>query len=208
MAMRFAELLNEEARELEAIGCDVIQFDEPAFNVYMDEVRDWGVAALERAAAGPQMHHRRPYLLRLRHQGEYRLEIRPRERMEPIRANLPGPGQKQDRPGLARMHQFAGAGRLLGLLKGKDVLLGAIDVANDKAETPEQVAATIKPALPFVAPEQLFPCTNCGMAPMRRHRDLEAARPCRRRGAGAQSPRLEHDSKGLNQKDIPTHSGL
>jgi len=52
MAMRFAEILNEEARELEAAGCDVIQFDEPAFNVYMSEVVEWGVAALNRAVEG------------------------------------------------------------------------------------------------------------------------------------------------------------
>ena len=40
MAMAFAEILNEEALELEACGVDVIQFDEPAFNVFMDDVRD------------------------------------------------------------------------------------------------------------------------------------------------------------------------
>ncbi len=52
LAWAFAEILNEEARAIAAAGVDVIQFDEPAFNVYFDEVRDWGVAALERAAAG------------------------------------------------------------------------------------------------------------------------------------------------------------
>src|SRR5207302_3445072 len=52
MAMAFADLLNTEARGLEADGVDVIQFDEPAFNVYMREVSQWGVDALHRAAAG------------------------------------------------------------------------------------------------------------------------------------------------------------
>ncbi|MBV9200316.1 MAG: methionine synthase, partial [Alphaproteobacteria bacterium] len=52
LAMAFAAVLNEEARELAAIGVDVIQFDEPAFNVYMDEVVQWGITALERAAEG------------------------------------------------------------------------------------------------------------------------------------------------------------
>ncbi len=52
MAMAFAELLNEEARALEADGVDVIQFDEPAFNVYPREVEDWGIAALHRAIEG------------------------------------------------------------------------------------------------------------------------------------------------------------
>ena len=52
LALRFAELLNAEARELAAAGADVIQFDEPCFNVYVDKVADWGVAALERSAEG------------------------------------------------------------------------------------------------------------------------------------------------------------
>ena len=74
MAFAFAELLNEEAKALQADGVDVIQFDEPAFNVYMDEVNDWGIKALERAAEGPDLRHRRAHLLRLRHQGQHRLE--------------------------------------------------------------------------------------------------------------------------------------
>ena len=74
MAFAFAELLNEEAKALQADGVDVIQFDEPAFNVYMDEVSDWGIKALERAAEGPDLRHRRAHLLRLRHQGQHRLE--------------------------------------------------------------------------------------------------------------------------------------
>ena len=52
MAMAFAEILNQEARDLEAAGVDVIQFDEPAFNVFMDDVKDWGIEALHRAIAG------------------------------------------------------------------------------------------------------------------------------------------------------------
>ena len=74
LAHAFAAALNEEAHELEALGVDVVQFDEPAFNVYMREVKDWGIAALERAAEGLDLHDRRPHLLRLRHQGQYRLE--------------------------------------------------------------------------------------------------------------------------------------
>src|SRR3982074_2569477 len=52
MAFGFADLLNAEARALAADGVDVIQFDEPAFNVYMTEVQDWGIEALHRAIAG------------------------------------------------------------------------------------------------------------------------------------------------------------
>jgi len=65
----------------------------------------------------------------------------------------------------------------MALLKGKDVLVGVIDVASPEVETPEQVADTIGRALQFVARERLFPCTNCGLAPMDRSialRKLEA----------------------------------
>jgi 5-methyltetrahydropteroyltriglutamate--homocysteine methyltransferase len=48
------------------------------------------------------------------------------------------------------------------------VLLGAIDVAREETESAQEVAATIERALRFVPAERLFPCTNCGMAPMRR----------------------------------------
>ena len=54
------------------------------------------------------------------------------------------------------------------LLDGKDVLVGVIDVASDEVETPEDVAAVIGEAMKYVAKEKIVPCTNCGMAPMRR----------------------------------------
>src|SRR5690242_7080434 len=52
LAMAFADLLNQEARALDKDGVDVVQFDEPAFNVYMDDVKEWGIEALHRAIAG------------------------------------------------------------------------------------------------------------------------------------------------------------
>ncbi len=168
MAMRFAELLNEEARELEALGCDVIQFDEPAFNVYMDEVRDWGVAALERAAQGLKcataVHICYGYGIKANIDWKAGLgsEWTQYEKIFPALAQ-----SKIGQVSLECINSRVPV-RLLGLLKGKDVLLGAIDVANDQAETPERVAAVLKTALPYVAPEKLFPCTNCGMAPMDR----------------------------------------
>ena len=66
LAMVFAELLNREARALEKDGVDVIQFDEPAFNVYMDDVKTWGIKALERAAKGLTCTTCVQHLLRLR----------------------------------------------------------------------------------------------------------------------------------------------
>ena len=107
MAFAFADLLNQEARALEADGVDVIQFDEPAFNVFMDEVSGLGHRSAASRDRRPQMHHRRAHLLRLRHQGQYRLEERARRRMAAIRKDFPGAGEKPHWAGVARGDQFA-----------------------------------------------------------------------------------------------------
>ncbi len=169
MAMAFADLLNEEAKELEALGVDVIQFDEPAFNVYMDQVRDWGIEALERAAAGLKcttaVHICYGYGIKANIEWKRSLgsEWRQYEDTFPVIAR-------------SRIHQVSlecANSRvpidLIALLEGKDVLVGAIDVADETVETPEKVAETIRTAMKFVKPEKLFPCTNCGMAPLPRH---------------------------------------
>ena len=174
LAMAFAELLNEEARELVALGVDVIQFDEPAFNVYMDEVVRWGVAALERAAQGlgarTAVHICYGYGIKanIDWKGTLGEEWRQYERIFPALAQ-----SRIDQVSLECANSKVPI-PLLGLLHGKDVLLGAIDVANDRVETPEEVARTIERALAHVPAERLFPCTNCGMAPM--DRDLAAAK--------------------------------
>ena len=168
LAMAFAALLNEEARALQADGVDVIQFDEPAFNVYMDAVADWGIAALERAAEGltctTAVHICYGYGIQanIDWKGTLGSEWRQYEQTFPVLAN-------------SRIDQISLECRnarvpmaLMRLLAGKDVLVGVIDVATDRVETPEEVADTIAEALSFVPPERLFPCTNCGMAPMRR----------------------------------------
>ncbi len=168
MAMRFAELLNEEARELDAVGVDVVQFDEPAFNVYMRDVREWGVAALERAAQGLRaktcVHICYGYGIKANIEWKAGLgsEWRQYEEIFPALAK-----SRIDQVSLECIHSRVPV-NLLGLLKGKDVLLGAIDVATDRIETPNEVAAVLKSALPYVAPENLQPCTNCGMAPLDR----------------------------------------
>jgi 5-methyltetrahydropteroyltriglutamate--homocysteine methyltransferase len=168
MAMAFADLLNVEAKELAAIGVDVIQFDEPAFNVYLDEVVGWGIAALERAAAGLRcttaVHICYGYGIpaNIEWKGSLGAEWRQYEQIFPALA-----ASQIDQVSL----ECAGSHvpiELLGLLHGKDVLLGAIDVATNEVETPEQVAATIERALRFVPPQRLYPCTNCGMAPLDR----------------------------------------
>jgi 5-methyltetrahydropteroyltriglutamate--homocysteine methyltransferase len=168
LAREFAAILNQEARELVAAGIDVIQFDEPAFNVYMGEVRDWGIATLEQAAAGlgctTAVHICYGYGIKANNDWKKTLgaEWRQYESTFPLLAS-----SKLDQVSLECANSHVPL-ELLSLLKGKDVLVGAIDVADDAIETPEQVAATIRKAMKFVAPEKLFPCTNCGMVPLSR----------------------------------------
>jgi 5-methyltetrahydropteroyltriglutamate--homocysteine methyltransferase len=168
LAFAFAEVLNEEARELAALGVDVIQFDEPAFNVYMREVADWGIAALERAKGGltckTAVHICYGYGIKANvdWKGTLGSEWRQYEETFPVIAR-----SSIDQVSLECRNSRVPPD-LMRLLEGKDVLVGAIDVASNAVETPEEVAATIREAVRFVAPEKLFPCTNCGMAPMRR----------------------------------------
>ena len=166
-AMAFAALLNEEARALEADGVDVIQFDEPAFNVYMDEVRDWGIAALHRAIEGltctTAVHICYGYGIKPNVDWKASLgrEWRQYEDIFPALARSRiGQVSIECRNSQVPME-------LLRLLGGKDVLIGVIDVATDAVETPEDVAAVIAAATAYVPKEKIVACTNCGMAPMR-----------------------------------------
>jgi 5-methyltetrahydropteroyltriglutamate--homocysteine methyltransferase len=186
MAMAFAALLNEEARGLEADGVDVIQFDEPAFNVFMDEVEEWGIAALHRAAEGltctTAVHICYGYGIQANVDWKATLggEWRQYEAIFPALAQS-RIGQVSIECRNARVPMS-----LLSLLKGKDVLVGVIDVATDVVETSEDVAATIAEAIEHVPKERIFPCTNCGMAPMRR--DIAMAK-LNALGAGAKLAR-------------------
>jgi 5-methyltetrahydropteroyltriglutamate--homocysteine methyltransferase len=186
MAMAFAGLLNEEARALEADGVDVIQFDEPAFNVFMDEVASWGVDALHRAIAGlnctTAVHICYGYGIKANIDWKNSLgeEWRQYEKFFPALAK-----SKIGQISIECIHSHVPM-KLLSLLDGKDILVGAIDVANDKIETPAEVAAVIGEAMKYVAKERIIPCTNCGMAPMRR--DLAEAK-LRALGEGAKLAR-------------------
>lgn len=177
MAMAFADLLNEEARGLEADGVDVIQFDEPAFNVYMDEVCTWGIEALHRAIEGLRcttaVHICYGYGIQANIDWKRSLgnEWRQYETIFPALAQ-----SRVQQISLECIHSRVPM-ELLGLLKGKDVLVGVIDVASDQVETPQEVADTIGQALRYVPARHLIACTNCGMAPMDRDialRKLEA----------------------------------
>jgi 5-methyltetrahydropteroyltriglutamate--homocysteine methyltransferase len=168
MAMAFASLLNQEARALEADGVDVVQFDEPAFNVYMSEVKEWGIEALHRAAEGLKcktaVHICYGYGIKANTDWKETLggEWRQYEEIFPPIAR-----SKIDQVSLECMHSKVPMS-LMKLLDGKDVLVGAIDVASDKIETPDEVAALLTGATKYVAKEKIVACTNCGMAPMRR----------------------------------------
>jgi 5-methyltetrahydropteroyltriglutamate--homocysteine methyltransferase len=177
MAMAFADLLNQEARALEADGVDIVQFDEPAFNVYMKDVNAWGLQALERAAAGltctTAVHICYGYGIKANIDWKKSLgeEWRQYEEIFPAIAK-----SSIAQVSLECQHSHVPMD-LIRLLEGKDVMVGVIDVASDVVETPGEVADTIGRALQFVARERLLPCTNCGMAPMDRDialRKLEA----------------------------------
>jgi len=168
LAMAFADLLNQEARALERDGVDTIQFDEPAFNVYMDEVKQWGIEALHRAVRGLRcttaVHICYGYGIKANIDWKESLgsEWRQYEEIFPALAK-----SRIKQVSLECLHSHVPP-QLMALLKGKDVLVGVIDVASDKVETPAEVAATIGRALKYVPKNHLFPCTNCGMAPMDR----------------------------------------
>jgi 5-methyltetrahydropteroyltriglutamate--homocysteine methyltransferase len=168
MAMAFAELLNQEALALQADGIDVIQFDEPAFNVYLDEAATWGVQALERAAQGlsvtTAVHICYGYGIQANIDWKKGLgeEWRQYERVFPALAK-----SSIDQVSLECIHSHVPP-ELMKLLEGKDVMVGVIDVADERVETPEEVADTISTALQYVTRKHLIACTNCGLAPMPR----------------------------------------
>jgi 5-methyltetrahydropteroyltriglutamate--homocysteine methyltransferase len=168
MAMAFADLLNQEARALEKDGVDTIQFDEPAFNVFMGEVTEWGIAALERAAKGLKctsaVHICYGYGIKANVDWKATLGGEWRQ----YEAIFPALAKSSIRQVSVECRNSKVPLSLLGLLKGKDVLVGAIDVASDAVETPEEVAAVAAEAIKYVPRERMLLCTNCGMAPMPR----------------------------------------
>ncbi len=188
LAFAFAAILNQEARELAALGVDVIQFDEPAFNVYFDEVREWGVAALEKAREGVSaktaVHICYGYGIEANIVWKKSLgnEWRQYEQIFPLLA-----ASSIDQVSLECANSRVPID-LIALLKGKDVLVGCIDVATNRVETPEEVAKVIREALKHVPRDRLYPCTNCGMVPLPRE---VAAGKLEALGAGAALVRAE-----------------
>jgi 5-methyltetrahydropteroyltriglutamate--homocysteine methyltransferase len=168
LAMEFARVINEEARELVARGLDVLQLDEPAFNVYMDDVGAWGIEAIHRAIEGlsckTAVHICYGYGIKANTDWKATLGSEWRQYEETFPALA---ASKIDQISIECANSRVPVS-LLGLLRGKDVLVGAVDVATNAVETPAEVAATIRRVLPYVPPERLYPCTNCGMVPLAR----------------------------------------
>lgn len=188
LAWAFAEILNQEARELEAAGVDIIQFDEPAFNVFFDEVNDWGVAALEKAAEGLRcetaVHICYGYGIRANTEWKKTLGSQWRQYEEAF------PKLQTSSLDIISLecHNSRVPMDLIELIRGKKVMVGAIDVASSVIETPEEVAGTLRKALQFVDADKLYPCTNCGMAPLSREVAMAKLRAL---GAGAAIVRRE-----------------
>ena len=197
LAMHFASIINAEARDLAAAGADIIQFDEPCFNVYLDEVQAWGIEALERCMDGVSarkgVHICYGYgtasVLAWKTKntdwGHYgvTLPLLARSSVDMVSVETAASGVDV---------------AVLGELKGKDVLVGVIDVGTEEVETPELVADRIRRALPHVPAGHLKPCTDCGLVP----RSREAARgKMRALAAGAAIVRAELESSGAPRID-------
>ncbi|MGO2745992.1 methionine synthase [Microbacterium sp.] len=169
LAWEFATILNQEARELEAVGVDIIQFDEPAFNVFFDEVNDWGIAALERATEGLRcetaVHICYGYGIEANNEWKATLG----EEWRQYEQSFPLLQQSSIDIVSLESHNSHVPLELMELLRGKKVMIGAIDVASNTVEAPGDVAATLRSALAFVDADKLYPSTNCGMAPLPRH---------------------------------------
>ncbi|MCO7251707.1 methionine synthase [Pseudoalteromonas sp. Ps84H-4] len=169
LAWEFAKILNQEAKELEAAGVDIIQFDEPAFNVFFDDVNDWGIECLERAIEGLKcetaVHICYGYGIKANTDWKQTLGNEWRQ-YEEVFPKL----QKSNIDIISlECHNSRVPIELLALIRGKKVMVGAIDVASNEVETPDEVAHTLREALKYVDADKLYPCTNCGMAPLPRN---------------------------------------
>ena len=168
LAWEFAKILNQEAKELVAAGVDIIQFDEPAFNVFFDDVNEWGIKCLERAIEGLEcetaVHICYGYGIKANTDWKKTLGSEWRQYEEVF------PKLQQSKIDIISLecHNSRVPIELLSLIRGKKVMVGAVDVATDSIETPEEVADTLRSALKYVDADKLYPCTNCGMAPLPR----------------------------------------
>jgi 5-methyltetrahydropteroyltriglutamate--homocysteine methyltransferase len=167
-AMAYAKLLNKEVRALSEAGADVIQIDEPCFNIYLEAVDEWGIEALETAFAGVTakraVHicygYGVPQVLAWKsanmdwNQYHHTLPLLAKSSIDQVSVECAASGINLE---------------VLELLKGKEVMVGVIDVGTEDIETPDVVAKRIEAALRFVPPEHMIACTDCGLVPRSRH---------------------------------------
>lgn len=190
MAMAFAELLNQEARELAALGIDLLQIDEPAFNVYTDDVREWGMEALHRVIEGlsckTAVHICYGYGIQENLDWKQTLGSEWRQYEEIFPALN---ASKIDQVSLECANSHVPMS-LLRLLPDKEIMVGVIDVASHSAETPEQVLGVIDEACQHADAARILPCTNCGLAPLPRQL---AAEKLVALGRGADLARAKYD---------------
>ena len=167
LAAELAKVLNEEALELAENGCDIVQFDEPCFNIYLDAVEDWGIRTLEAAAKGvrakiavhicygygiPLVVEWKSHNTDWSHYGRT-LPLLRTSAIDMISVECAASGVDPS---------------VLALARGKDLMVGVIDVGTEEIETPQTVASRIRTALQYVEPQHLYPCTDCGMIPRSR----------------------------------------
>ena len=168
MAMAFAEILNEELLELDAIGVDVVQIDEPAFNVFMEDVKEWGIEALNRTIKGLKcetaVHVCYGYGIEANIKWKETLgsEWRQYEEIFPA-MNASNIDQISLECANSKVPMS-----LIGLLKDKKIQVGVIDVATTQIETPEQVAKVLRSAMEYADAERILASTNCGLTPLSR----------------------------------------
>jgi 5-methyltetrahydropteroyltriglutamate--homocysteine methyltransferase len=199
LAMKFAAILNAEARELSAAGADVVQFDEPCFNIYLDEVEAWGIEALEACMDGVSatraVHicygYGTPTVLAWKTKntdwGHYGVTFPLLARSSVNQVSVECAASGVD---LAVLRE----------LEGKDVMFGAIDVGTEEVETADVVAGRLRRALEHVPAERLFPCTDCGLVP----RSREASRgKMRALAEGAAIVRAELRSTTRHEFAVP-----
>lgn len=167
LAADYAAVANLEARALADAGADVVQFDEPCFNVYTDAVRDWGLALLERAFDG--VAARRAVHVCYGYGTETVLDWKTANReWRHYETTLPLIAESSiDQVSVECAASGVDPG-VLGALQGKDVLVGVIDVGTETVESAETVAGRIRRALAHVPADRLVACTDCGLVPRSR----------------------------------------
>jgi len=180
MAMDVAAALNEELRDLQAAGCDVIEIDEPAMTRYHEKVFAYGAKALDRCLEGihvPTVVHLcygYPGGLGQQHEYEY-----PELLEELMKTRIGGFGVEFARSGYDPA--------VLEIAKGRIIMFGCVDPSDTPVPKFEQVVQRVRTALKYVKPENLWLAPDCGLMTIGRELAnakakllVDAAKECRR----------------------------